>query len=1133
VTPLQLVERERRRLRGAYGAAGVALLLAVTVALLALGIIILGRARWIALPRALPFIVWGAVIALNAVLAVWAWRWVRRAVARPAVAAAIEHERALRAGSLRGVLEVGERGALAQRASKQLVARLPNGPSPLAPALYDRARTRAGGALGGASLAALVFAAVTIAYADGWSAITHPVRAWRGTLLPPLAIEGVPPHVVRGERLGALVIRAPGRRTVTLHQRATGRGWRSSIIAIDAAGRGPVTDNAPIDADLIMVATDGRTSSDTVIVHVGDRPFVGDVAMLARYPAYLGRGAEPLPTGEPARLPRGTVIEFRGRASTPLTTVRLAHDADTVAMRPDGRRFAGRLGVANGGRWEWLADGADGPIADVPAPLELDVIPDSAPRAEILTPAADTTIAVADRMTLEVAATDDHGLSGVVLRSWRQPAGAPNTPEMVQRLAADTTALWNTRLTLDLAPRELEPGDALHLVAVATDNSPWQQTGASRELVIRIPSLSERRSLARQTADSAVAHATAAASQQKKLEQRTGEAARARGQRSTAQKEANASAKGREASMSYEAAEQARSLAKEQRELAERVQQLQREAASLEQQLRRAGALDSALAAQLRVVQALLQQAMTPEMAKKMAELEQALQSLSGDEARRSLGELAQQQQRMREQLEKSVAMLKRAALEGTMQTLKDEARDIAQRERAVAESLAAKRADRGDARELADRSRALSEDVKRLGQRLAQEKAQASTEELRKARELANTSAEQMQKAADKQGRPGQQAQQGQEGQQGHPGREGQQGQQGRQTQQGQEGQQTDPRGGAQAARDAAQSMEQAAEQLAGARDKQIDAWKSELTQELDRSIQEMLQLAREEQQLETKVRAGAPPSSTRADQSALQQGVDKAAERLQSAGQKSALVSGRSHRAMAEARKRVGEATDQVSENRGSNGQAASAMRDAADALNQAASSLVRDRERANSASSASGFAEMIDQLQQLAKQQGALNAQAAGILQLPSGQSGEGMGQKARALGKQQRSLAQELQDLGDNEGGGRAEELAKEASQIAQSLESGRVDAATLERQQRLFRRLLDAGRTLEQDEREDDGKRESRSATGSETFTPDEGTASGRAATRFREPTWEELRGLSAEERRAVLEYFKRINAQTP
>jgi hypothetical protein len=36
----------------------------------------------------------------------------------------------------------------------------------------------------------------------------------------------------------------------------------------------------------------------------------------------------------------------------------------------------------------------------------------------------------------------------------------------------------------------------------------------------------------------------------------------------------------------------------------------------------------------------------------------------------------------------------------------------------------------------------------------------------------------------------------------------------------------------------------------------------------------------------------------------------------------------------------------------------------------------------------------------------------------------------------------------------------------------------------------------------------------------------------RPTARYREPTWSELRGLTAEERRAVLEYFKRINAES-
>src|SRR5918912_1985530 len=77
----------------------------------------------------------------------------------------------------------------------------------------------------------------------------------------------------------------------------------------------------------------------------------------------------------------------------------------------------------------------------------------------------------------------------------------------------------------------LVPGDELHVVVAATDASPWRQTGVSRELVLRIPSLEERRQMARALGDSAAAHASAAAKAQRQLEQRTGEAARSRGQR--------------------------------------------------------------------------------------------------------------------------------------------------------------------------------------------------------------------------------------------------------------------------------------------------------------------------------------------------------------------------------------------------------------------------------------------------------------------------------------------------------------------------------------------------------------------------------------------------------------------------
>ncbi|MCC7324478.1 MAG: hypothetical protein IT358_11635, partial [Gemmatimonadaceae bacterium] len=167
----------------------------------------------------------------------------------------------------------------------------------------------------------------------------------------------------------------------------------------------------------------------------------------------------------------------------------------------------------------------------------------------------------------------------------------------------------------------------------------------------------------------------------------------------------------------------------------------------------------------------------------------------------------------------------------------------------------------------------------------------------------------------------------------------------------------------------------------------------------------------------------------------------------------------------------------------------------------------------------------------LQQMSKAQQALNSAAQDLMPKP-GSKMDGQGQNAaRELAKQQREVAAKLEEQGDRDETGRSDEMAREARQIAQQLESANLDAAVLERQQRLFRKMLDAGRLLEEDQREDTGKREAKSWTGTETFTPQGTSASGKGASKFTPPTWNELRGLTPEERRLVLEYFKRINAK--
>ncbi|MGH7663052.1 MAG: hypothetical protein ACRENI_01955 [Gemmatimonadaceae bacterium] len=1116
MTALQLVDRERSALRVAMAAAGMFMALATAAVMAAVGTLSLGGARWIARPSA-PIVVWIAIAVTALAIVCWTYVLIGRRASRNVVAMAVERELALRSGSLRGALEVAAASALGRQGARLMAERLAAdaGDRPLAPLLRRRILVRSAAAAFAAILAFGLLAAARAAEPGAWLALSHPLRTLRGTLLPPLSIVNPPPDVLRGERVG-LRIAAPGRPHVTALVRSTGEEWRTLVLVVRADTA--VADLGPVDADITIVATDGHTASDTALIRVTDRPFVGDVALRAVYPRYLGRAQEALPLGERARLPRGTVVAVTGRASTELESVRLVSrgderaTSDTILMRVDGRSFSGRIVASAAGstRYAWEAEGTRSEITDVPPALELDVVADSMPRIEFLSPVADTIVASSDRVTLRIAASDDHGLLSVDLRSARRTRTGREQPAMVQRLAAVAPSEWRGDVVVDLSVRGLEAGDAVTLVGVAVDNSPWEQRTESRPLLLRIPTLAERRQLARDAADSALAHIAAAAEAQRGLERRTEEAARSRGDRaqqsgSDARRAGGAPTAGapEAGSMSYEAAEQARGLVEEQRELAESVERAAEAAADLERQLREAGVLDTALAQRLREARLLLQEALTPELEAQLRELEDALQRLDGDDARDQLSNLAEQQRRLREKLERSVEMLRRAALEGMMETLSDEARELAAAERALADSLSRGAAESrsrasdsttaAESRALSKRSAALTSDVGELAARLEREGAEAGAAKAREAEAEAGASTSALRDAE-------------------------------------QEAASSGGENAADAAGKAADAMARAADALSQARAQQVEAWKSELTDELDRAIQELLQLGREQQELGERAGRGAEPGSLRSEQSAIQQGVQKTAERLDAESRKSSLLSGQAQGAVSEAQQQVADATEAAAEGR--SGELGEQMRNAAEALNRAAAALVRDRERAARASSASGFSEMLERLRELARQQGGLNAQASGLMQLPLGQSAEASA-AARELARQQRALARQLEELGDATGNGRARELAAEARRIAATLEQGIVDATTLARQQQLFRRLLDAGRTLEQDERDETGKRESEVATGTARFSPASEAASGAEGVRFREPTWDDLRGLSPEERRAVLEYFRRINAGSP
>src|SRR4029077_9148299 len=111
------------------------------------------------------------VITAQAAVAVWTIRRLDRRATRHSVAAAIEREQLLRAGALRGVIEVAESGALGRKAAAAMSEPLPPGAGKLAVGGRRLVRRGAAQATGAATVAAAALAFAVPNFNDGILAI--------------------------------------------------------------------------------------------------------------------------------------------------------------------------------------------------------------------------------------------------------------------------------------------------------------------------------------------------------------------------------------------------------------------------------------------------------------------------------------------------------------------------------------------------------------------------------------------------------------------------------------------------------------------------------------------------------------------------------------------------------------------------------------------------------------------------------------------------------------------------------------------------------------------------------------------------------------------------------------------------
>jgi len=1032
----------------------------------------------------------------------------------PGLARTMEGAAALPAGAVRGALELarsvpaGGSDALAGLATRRVAGALVLPPRALAGELEEEvARWIRRGSASFALLWAAVVGIALLAPArslEAWGGLATPLARALTPALPALAVLPGDVEVPRGQPLDVRV-QAPGREEVTLHWSSAGELPGVQPALVEGGEARFRLDEIASPVSYWVEAPDGARSPTYRVTPV-DPLFLSALRIELTFPAHTGRSPEEhrgdIP---PLSLPMGTLVRIEGEVSRTLSRVALEpEDGGTggIELIPGGRGFAGEWIPRREGRFRWVLEDAQGggPGAEPPL-LELALIPDSLPSVRLTFPGGDTILPPGHRQPLVVEARDDYGLSVIEIVAWR--AGVDAEEPRVQRLDAGGSRGAMVRPTLDLSRWGLRPGDTVRYFARAIDNSPGRQAGRTRDFLLRVPGASELREETRarleEVAERVEELAQMAAAQ--------GEANRALERRNAAEARQSAPpARGGDARpdpMDFGAREEIRQATEAQQGLLNSVDSLGQELQQLAEGMREAGMLDPALRRSLEELNGLLDELASPQLQDRMRRLSESLERNSASEIQDQFQRMTREQEAFREQLESSLERFRQAAAEQELRATTADAEDMMRRQEAVADALeagdnVALRAEQQEA--LAREAEAMAERMEALEARLEAAGEEQAASAARSARAQAQAAGERMQRAA-REARSGASEEAAREGEA------------------------------------AAEALREAVDELQRGQEEMALEMENALTGGLRRAAAGALTLARRQGELREQMRGAdaATRSALRGEEQALIQGVENLAQQLALDARGSPELDREVGRAMGEALRALGSTMSALDAPAGRSTPPVNEAEGAIRALNDLALRAMENARRMEQSSSqgesSSGSQSVQEQLEQLAQQQGELNAQSGQMMPMELGR--ESLQRQMQQMAQGQEAVAGELGSLANQPGAaeealGDLSALAEEAALLAQELAGGRMDAETQRRQERLFQRLLDAGRSLEQEEEEESEEREGTSAgvVPRGVVEPLSGAATGQ---RFPLPPAAELQRLPPAQRQRVLEYFERLN----
>jgi len=842
-----------------------------------------------------------------------------------------------------------------------------------------------------------------------------------------------------------------------------------------------------------------RVSSHPDTIRVVNRPEIVRVKARFNFPEYTGLPSQTLETNATEfNLLSGTQFYLEVRANKAIREGHLRFGGGQVlTLSVSGERADGSFIVKDDDQFEIIvAD--DQQVTNLnPIKYRLRVTPDAFPSITLLSPKNDLDLSADMEIPLGVRISDDFGFTRAAIRYRlikKYTDYQANETEAVFPLEKPKVILQEIYYIWKIGDLGLGPEDAVEFRVEVYDNDVLggPKKAATASMIARFPSLNELFTEVNDQQDDITDDASIVLERLENTKKVLEEVARELLKKPE---------------LKWEQKKQLEEEVKKTREAAEKISKLGDHLDDLIEKSRDNQLFNAETLEKLSQVQEAFRDILTPEMREALDKLQSALEKMDAKEVQKALSNFKTTQEQFSQELDRLLKIFRRIRIEQNVDELVRRFNDLAERQQQVNSELEkAPASDQQKMEELAQTENAIKKDTE-----IAQDILQKTAGDMAEFPMMPNAEMQQLMAAMQVMQLPQDQAQAASSM------RKGQKSQASQSSQKSQQN---------------LQSMQTQMEKFRAELNKRNMA---DVMADFHRILNKTMQLSQTQEELSQTIR-NTPRQSDQimdvaVEQSQVQQNLSRLIKDLMDLSGKTFGVTPRIGKNLGQAATNMRNSVSQMEERNPT--QAAQSASQATTSLNMTALEVMVAMQQLQASGSSSGFENYLQQLQKMAGQQQGLNDDTQ-MLGLGSQGGDQYTMQQMAARQQQIRQSLQQLQEQiqGDNKQSGDLGGIAKDMDEVIKDLQNNQVLRRTMERQQRILSRLLDAQKSL----RTQDYKEERQSKTGGQIvrISPDGLPANlGERQTLLQENLEKALRaGYSKEYEILIRRYFEELSRES-